>query len=224
VSRSRTLPTSNRRRKTLLAGAALVAVVGLSACNEAPGAAAYVGDTHISTEQVQDDGAEVIAAAGPASQTPLDGAEVNRRQVNRLVTQRLVEIAAERRGVTVSDSEVDALITQAVGTGTRAEFETQLAAAQLVPPSEIDTFARTVALNQKLAAKIAPGADEAATNAALVKELGALSEEIGTGVSPRFGTWVPSDLTVGLPPDDLSTPVPVVTPDQQVTTGSVQTD
>lgn len=211
-------------RRALVAGAALVTVLGLSACNQAPGAAAYVGDTHISTEQVQDEGAEVIAAASSVVQTPLDPTEVNRRQVNRLVTERLVDVEAERRGVTVTDSEVDALLTQAVGTGNRAEFEAQLAAGQLVPPSQIDAFARTVALNQKLIAAVAPGAAEAAGTAAIVKVLGDLSNELGTGVSPRYGTWDPSDLVVTLPPADLSTPVPVVMPSAEVTSGSVQTN
>ena len=141
-------------RKPLAIGVVALALVGLSACTPRPGAAAYVGADKITVEQVQADGAEVIAAAAKAGQTKLDAAEVNRRQVNRLVTERLIAVEAARRGITVSDAEVDALLRQAIGTTDRATFENQLAASQLVPPSRLDAFAATVALNQKVVATV----------------------------------------------------------------------
>ena len=205
-------------RKPLVMAAAGLALLGLSACNPVPGDAAYVGDHRIAVSEVQDDTAEVIAAAAGVTQDPLDPTEVNRRQVNRLVTEQLVAEQAARRGIDVTDAEVDGLLAQAIGRSDRAGFEAQLAASQLVPPSRLDSFARTVALNQKLMDGLVPGGDESAKTAALVEQLGALSAELGTGVAARFGTWDPSQLTVGLPPNDLSTPAPQA----QVTGGTVQ--
>jgi hypothetical protein len=208
-------------RKPFVIAAVSIAMLGLSACATSPGTAATVGEHRITTEQVQADSTEVLAAAGRVGETPLDPAEVNRRQVNRLVTAELVDVAAEREGVTVTDAEIDALLLQAVGATDRATFADQLALNQLVPPSALEDFARTVALNQKLLEKTAPGAAEQAQAVAVVDVLGKLSTELGTDVSPRFGTWSPSDVSVGLPPNDISSPAPAAT---QLASGTVGSD
>ena len=206
-------------RKPFVIGAVAVTLIGLSACTPRTGAAAYVGDDRITVEQVQTDSLEVIAAAAKVSETALDATEVNRRQVNQLVTDRLITTLAERRGIVVSEAEVDALVRQAIGTSDRATFANQLAVSQLVPPSRLESFARTVALNQKVSAEIGPGLAPAAQTTLIIKALGDLSVELGTGVSQRYGTWNAQDLTVALPPNDLSVPaVPV-----QVTSGTVET-
>lgn len=203
-------PAVRRRAVAVLVGAAL-ATAGLAACTPRPGAAAYVGSDRLTSTQVQSQTAEVIAAATAAGQTGLDPAEVNRRQIDRFVTDRLVAVEAERRGITVTDAEVEALIEQAAGSTNATTFANQLAASQLVPPSALDDFARTVALNQKLSAAIAPNAGQTAQAAAVVAVLSKLSTQLGTGVSPRYGAWDATDLTVALPPDDLSTPAPSAT-------------
>ena len=160
----------------------------------------------------------MLAAAAQVSENPLDAAEVNRRQVNRLITQVLIQEEADRRGVTVTEAEVDRLLQQAIGGGERDDFAAQLAAGQLVPPSRLDEFARTVALNEKLLPVVAPDVtDQNAQTAALIEVLGELSVELGTGVSPRYGSWDPADLTVALPPNDISSPAPAV----QLETGTV---
>ena len=198
-----------RRRRRLVTLAVVATVLAsLSACTARPGAAAYVGGYRIPVSTVQSDSAEVIAAAAQVGQTGLDPSEVNRRQVNRLVTDRLIRIEAARRGITVSDAEVDTLLAQAAGDSSPATFANQLAASQLVPPSGLTEFAQTVALNQKLLAEIAPNASQTVQTDELVKLLGALSTQLGTGVSPRYGVWDPGSLSVDLPPDDLSTPAP----------------
>ena len=221
--RSRSQGRRSQGRRAVLAGVALVATVGLAGCSDQPGSAAHVGDAQISTTQVHDASAEVIQAASGLLQVPLDPAEVNRRQVNRLVTAELIEVAAQRRNLSVSEAEVDALLRQAAGSASGGEFEAQIAASQLVPPSELRDFARAVALNQKLAVVLVPKGDEAAQADAIVEELGAISEELGTAVAARFGTWDASQLSVGLPPDDLSAPLPV-DPNAQITTGDVRSD
>lgn len=210
-------------RKPFVTAVVALSLLGVAACGSspAPGEAAYVGDQRITVDQVQADASEVIEAATGVSEAPLDPAEVNRRQVNRLVTQALIEQEADRRDITVSDAEVDRLIGQAVGEGDRDEFAAQLAAGQLVPPSGLVDFARSVALNEKLLAVVAPDVvDPNARTLELVRVLGELSAELGTGVSPRFGTWDAAALTVGLPPNDLSTPAA----EPQVESGTVILD
>lgn len=200
-----------RRAAVAVLVGAVLAPTGLAACTPRPGSAAYVGDDRLTVNQVESDTRAVLAAAASSGQTGLDPAEVNRRQVDRFVTDRLITVAAQRRGITVSDAEVDALIRQAAGTTDTATFADQLAASQLVPPGDLDAFARSVALNQKLVAAIAPGASATAQNTAIVSALGELSSQLGTGVSPRYGAWDPTQLTVALPPDDLSKPAPSAT-------------
>jgi len=205
-------------RKPLVVGAIALTLVALSSCTNKTGAAGYVGSTRLPVSTVQSETAEVLAAATGVTQNQLDASEVNRRQVNRWITEQLILAEAARLGITVSDGEVDALIRSAIGSGDRTAFVKQLAASQLVPPSKLTDFARTVALNQRISAKLAPGAPQTAQTYAIVKELGKLSIQLGTGVSARYGTWDPTALTVALPPNDLSTPAPIA----QVTSGTVQ--
>jgi hypothetical protein len=210
-----------RRAVVAIAAAALVPLALASCAAPRAGAAAYVGDDRIMVEDVQDATAEIVAAAERLDTVEgLDTTEINRRAVNRFVNERLVLEAAERAQLTVSDAEAAALLDEAVAGGDLAAFADQIAVSQLVPPSQLDAFVRTVALNQKLLQVLAPGADEAAQNSAVVEALGALSTELGTGVSPRYGTWDPTDLSVTLPENDLSTPEPLPTSIISGTTGA----
>lgn len=138
------------RRRAASAGLAVLLLSGCGAGQLRPGAAALVGDSRISTatlEQVVDDG-----LADPQAQQQLgaDRAGFQRQVLSRLVKRQVLAVAAERRGVTVSDGDVAAQLALFVeGAGSREALEAQ-AAASGVSPEELDRFVRDLVLEQEL--------------------------------------------------------------------------
>jgi hypothetical protein len=195
---------ARRRAATLLLP--LLAVGALAACTSKAGSAAVVGDTTISVEDVQASTRELVALAEELGETDVPTADLNRRQVSRLVTEQLIRESAERNGVTVSDAEVDSLVRQTLGSGSREQLAQQVAVDELVPVSQFDSFAEVVVLNQKLLEVVAPGVPAEEATPELREELAALSDELDVTVSPRFGSWDAEMLDVGAPPNDLSSP------------------
>ena len=182
-----------------------MAVLGLTltACDPAKaGAAAVVGSNRISERTVSDTAQAVYKVQG-TEQIPQ--AELNREIVRRMVTAQLVEELAKREDVTVTQGEVDDLIQQAIQGSTRQALTDQLAQQAGVAPAEVNAYARNFLLRQKLDEKFGNGnADQG--HAAVTAKLGALSKEVGTEVSPRYGTWDAGSASVKPPTDDLSKP------------------
>lgn len=183
-----------------------LAAVGmlLAGCSEQPGSAAVVGGTTITENQVQADAAEVIAAAETAGGIEVETALVTAEQVRRLVEAELVAELADRRGITVTAGEVDRSIEEvSAQVGGRDALDAQLAAQAGVPPSALESFVTTFLLKEALIADYGL-ADRGAAEAQLIADLGALSQEVGTEVSPRYGTWNPETVRVGERPGDLA--------------------
>lgn len=190
--------------------AVAAAAAVLAACSGGTaGAAATVGDTVITETQVQADTAEVVAIA-QAVGTQVNTASVAREQVRRLVTAELVSVQADRKGISVTQGEIDAAIDQVAATtpGGRDALVQQLAAQNGVPPSAFNSFVETFLLQQKLIVETGIASQQEAQQQVL-KDLAALSDELGVEVSPRYGAWDASQLRVGAPPLDLSSPAPV---------------
>jgi hypothetical protein len=204
--RPRLTVSSNARRHAVSFAVLLLVVGALGACTPRAGSAAVVGDTRFTTDEVQSSTRELVALAAELGQTGVSTADLNRRQVSRLVTEALLLEAAERRGVEATEGDVDSLISQSLQGGTREDLARQVAIDELVPVSAFDRFAEVVVLNQKLLAEIAPGEAPEVASAKLLEELVALSDELDVTVNPRFGTWDATSLDVGLPPNDLSSP------------------
>lgn len=194
-----------RGRRQVIAIAAVLAVGGLVAgCGpERSGSAAVVGDARITDAQLSDQVNVVTSALGIQT-----SAKANQVVLDRLIRAELYTDLADKLGITISDGEVQKFIneTEAQVGGAQALADQLLQSG--VPQSEIFGFARTFLQQRAIAEKLAPGRSQEEQGAALGTAVTVLSKEIGTQVSPRFGTWEPENLSVGTPPNDLSEPLP----------------
>src|SRR3954471_14349854 len=147
-----------------LAGvAAVLAVVGLAGCRTSPTVAAYVGDRQITVSEL--DAAVDQRLSDPAVAKFAAGREdtFTRQVLSLLVGERVYAAAAERFGVSVSDDEVRARITQLLGGNDPDTVYAQLA-AQGIGRGDIFENVRQQLLRQKIAAAqgLAGGLSEAA--------------------------------------------------------------
>ena len=182
----------------------VVAAIGLSACAYQGGAVASVGDQRIQESELTTQVQQVLLAQGKSADT-VDQA-LTAQVLDRLVKGELVDLLAEKTGVTVTPGQVDAqLQAYDAQAGGRTEVE-RLFAESGVAPQQI---ASVIELNLKaraLGAMLVPDGDDQAQGDALVQALGVLSEALDTQVSPQYGTWNPQQLGVGEIPNDLSVP------------------
>lgn len=193
-------------RAVLVAAGLAAAVVGLSACNPAEaGSAAVVGSNRVTESTIARDAKDVIAQIEAQQAVPPATDALLRELVQRQVDIRLFNAAAAREGITVTQGQVEALITQAGG---RATVEKSFATAdqQWAPASGVDDAARVFLIQQALAQKLAPGKSTAEQAAALQTYLADLSKQIGVSVSPRYGSWDAAKASVVAPVNDLSSP------------------
>lgn len=199
--------TVRRPIRRLITGAVLAAaVVGLAACNPAEaGSAAVVGPNRVTEAVVMQDAKEVLAEIQAQNAIAPSTDLLLRELVQRQVDIRLYNEAAKREGITVTQGQVEALITQAGG---RTNVEKSFATAdqQWVPASGVDDAARVFLIQQALVEKLAPGQSTTEQAAALQKYLGDLSKQIGVSVSPRYGSWDAAKVAVVAPVNDLSSP------------------
>ena len=143
--------TRTPRRLALAAGAALLLLTGCGDNGEArPGAAAVVGETTISTDQLQ--GLVDRGLADPMAEQQLgaDRAAFQRQALARLINAEVLERAAANNGVTVTDGDV---------ADQRADFETQAGGAEAleqqaaqsgIAAEDLDLFIRSIVLDQRL--------------------------------------------------------------------------
>ena len=141
------------RSSRRIAAATGLAVLLLSACGEGqlrPGAAAIVGEQRItsdSLQQVVDRGLEDPQAQEQLGQ---DRAAFQRQTLARLINREVLEEAARREGVTVTDGDVDAQLQRfAEQAGGREALEAQ-AAQSGIAPQDLPRFVRDVVLDQEL--------------------------------------------------------------------------
>lgn len=201
-------------RRIVLASAAALAVAVVSGCGVQAGSAAVVGSTRISDSDVAamvDELKQTIAADPTAL---FDSTKATAANVQRLTRHYLLDEAAAREGVVVTQAQVDQLISSTTTStfgGDSTKFEQALASQYAVPPSQIPSFAHDVLESQALTAKLAPGADATTQQNKLNAYLAPLGQELGVEVSPRYGTWSFDTSTLAATPDDLSF-VPSATP------------
>lgn len=192
-------------KKWTIVGAGVLAVAALSGCGSAsPGAAAVVGDDRISESELTEQVEQVLRAQG----RPLDSASeaLVVTTLDRMITTSLVEQFAQQQGVEVTQGELDAtLANYAEATGGQEAFEELLIQQDLAPES-IDGLFRVNILAQKLGMELDPMGSPEAQSSAVLAAVAEFSEEVGTSVSPRYGTWDGATLTVGTIANDLSVP------------------
>lgn len=196
-------------RRGIIALVASMALVGCAGLGEA-GSAATVGDAQVSTQTLASETAAIQVQRGGQSGAP--DSDLTLAVLQRLVITELVGQVATAQGITVTQGEIDASI---------AEFEAQLGGAEALQAAYLEANVPAEAIEQqvtlslqvrKLGAALAPDADQNAQEQALVEYVTVYGQQEGIEVSPRFGTWDTTTLTVGPLPSDLSTTEQVADP------------
>ncbi len=207
--------SSARLRRT--AAAVTLATLALAGCgSNSAGSASIVGSRSVTDADVARSVSEVHTQwlATPDADN-FDEAAATKEVVQRKTRHLLLAEAGAREGIVVTQSEVDDLIDKTIqeqAGGDEARFETVLATAQSLAASEIVEYVRDFITQQKLAAKLAPGADQNAATPVLTAYFEKLSDELDVRVAARFGTWDAQTVSVGAPPTDLAAPAPLIPP------------
>jgi len=197
--------TALPRRRTRLIAATVGIGLGtllLSACQGTPGAAATVGDTVITEQQLASDVAELTsdpnAGATEASSTMVSSL------LSRLVTVALIDQLAAQHGVAVTDGEIAAQLAAYQQQAGSKDAVYQVFAQQGIPASQVGAMVRLSVLATKLGPVLKPEGTADEQTQAIVEALAALSDQEDVTVNPRWGTWDASTLNLGPAPDDLS--------------------
>lgn len=194
-----------RRAYRILAAGAGVALLAatLAGCAGTPGAAAVVGDSVISEQELTSAVAELGANSGAAGQGA--DASIATSLLSRLIVMELVDQVAAHNGVTVTEGQVAhelAAYEQQYGD---EETVNAMFAQQGVPPSQVENMLRLSVQVTALGPILNPNGSSEDQTMAVVAAVNALGEAEGVEVNPRWGTWDPQTLNLGPTPDDLST-------------------
>ncbi|MGA0208775.1 MAG: SurA N-terminal domain-containing protein [Candidatus Nanopelagicales bacterium] len=187
------------------AAVATVAALLVTGCGTAaPGAAAIVGSERISERDLTQKVEQVLRAQGRPVDSASEALVVT--TLDRLITTSLVEQFAQQEGVGVTQGELDATIAGYVESiGGQQAFDAALLQQDITPESIPDLF-RVNLLAQKLGLALEPMGSPEAQSTAVVIAVAEFSEEVGTSVSPRYGTWDPMNVSIAAIPNDLSIP------------------
>lgn len=196
--------TSVRRLTLAAAALATAASVILSGCaNQEAGAAATFSDGRIAESDLTSAVAAVLEAKGQATTTP--DLILVQQTLGRMITQRLVSELADREGVEISQGKLDEM---------RVNYEEQIGGPEAleqaflqenVAPSQLEAVLRLQLQAQELGYVLNARGSAEEQGTAVFEAVSTLSEELDTTVSPRFGSWDPTTLSLGAVPSDLST-------------------
>ena len=198
------------RRTAAVVAIPLLAGLALAACSTpSAGTAASVGGTTITTSQLTTTVDELKGQVTALEGASWDDAKATSRVLTDGVTYLLLDEAARREGITVTQGEVDKLVNDAIAAnagGDRAKFVENLAASG-TPESQIPLAARAVIIKTALEKKLAPGETDAVkVDAAINAYLTKVADDLGVEVAPRFGRWDTEISGLADPPNDLSVP------------------
>lgn len=198
------------RRPAALVAIPLLAGLALAACSTpSAGTAASVGGTSISVSELSTTVDELKTQVTALKGASWDDEKATSRVLTDNVTYLLLDEAARRQNITVTQGEIDKLIGDAVAAnagGDRAKFVENLAASG-TPESQIPQAARAVIIKTALEKKLAPGETDAVKVDAAVKAyLTEVADDLGVDIAPRFGKWDTETAGLADPPNDLSTP------------------
>jgi hypothetical protein len=197
---------SKRHRLVAIIGIGVIAAtLGLSGCSTpTAGAAAVVGDQRISEATLNSEVQAVLSLQGLPSTDSSN--ELITSTLDQMITTILIDELAAREKIEVTQGEIDDLRLQYVAQAGGAEaFESQIS-QQGIAIADVDSIIRVNIQVSKLGDVLAPNSEPDAKSAAVFTAISELSSEIGTEVSPRFGTWDPENLTVGPIANSLSEP------------------
>lgn len=181
------------------AGAAGLVLTGCSGTTHT-GAAAVVDGDRITISTL---GGKVAAVE---DETGLSASPVaaTRAQLSRLLVVEVVEEAGRRAGVHVTATEV-AEQRRALEAAS-PESLTARAARQGVPASDIDTMIRRDIILDKIAAREGVTPESPRYNAVVSQVLLDTASSMSIKLNPRYGTWDPSQLSIGPQTYDWLTP------------------
>jgi hypothetical protein len=175
-----------QRRRVACLVAAAVGALALSACGPIKaGSAATVGDETLSQSAVASTSEEidtVVAEAKLDSTLPPD--QVNLSIVALWIDGQVTDAIAAEEGITVTDAEIDTFLEQFDD-----EARVRIAAEGAIPPSQLESAARTAVLRQKLQPALAPDGTPEEQSAALLEAITTTSADLDISVNPRFGSW-----------------------------------
>ena len=198
------------RRPAALVAIPLLAGLALAACSTpTAGTAASVGGTTITVSELSTTVDELKTQVTALQGASWDDEKATSRVLTDNVTYLLLDEAARRQGITVTQGEIDKLINDAVAAnagGDRAKFVENLAASG-TPESQIPQAARAVLIKTELEKKLAPGETDAVKVDAAVKAyLTEIADDLGVDIALRFGKWDTETAGLADPPNDLSSP------------------
>ena len=195
---------STPRRLALSVAALAATALALTGCGTSQaGAAATVGDTRITENQLTTQVQEVLAAKGQPLNT--QDAGLVSRVLGRMITIELVDRLAEAEGVEVTQGQIDEVLANYTGQVGSIEQVEEIFLQENVAPSQLESIIRLQGQAQELGIKLNPSGSAEEQGAAVVEAAALLSEDLGTTVSPRYGTWDAQAFDLGPVPDDLST-------------------
>ena len=193
--------------------AAVVAVAGvalaLGGCSPVQaGAAATYGNNRITTTLLDTKVNDLRAALNGADPQGATPARTVSYVLQTLITNDLVMLAGAKEGVQVTPTEVAVQrATLQSQHGGKAGLD-KLAAQQGIPPSQLDAILESNLIIQKLGKKLAPSGTAAQQQTAVRVYLTGLSAQLKTKVSPRYGTWDSTTLSIAPVTNSVSTPAP----------------
>lgn len=194
-------------RSIAIAAVCVITLTGCSTKNNS-GTALVVNGKTTTTKQIS---AQVDEIRTEIQQLPVGTIEkvpsvvmLTRMVVDRAITTELVDIALERKGITVSDEEVQAFADGVYAQYGKGKILTQIMGSNGVSSSQVNNFMRLVYSENVLSKALGPQMSQAGQTQALLEYVGGISNEVGVTVSPRFGKWDPSQLQVILGDETLS--------------------
>lgn len=182
------MPQRPSRRLALAGIALLTGAAAVSGCGPIrSGAAAVVGDTRISTDQVTRSADELTREAQQVNR-----AGAIQASLTYLVQTQVMTDVAQRQQppITVNDGEVAQLRQRLLAQVGGADALNSAFLQQRVPSSEQDAYLRLLLLRQKVGQRVDPaGVADGSNQAAVDKLVAQASKRLHVAVNPRFGRW-----------------------------------
>lgn len=199
----RTRPRSALRLAVIVTAAGGLLATGCGQTHA--GAAALVGDQRIAVDELSQSVDSTQRAAADNQLRVSDRAALVRGVLSREVTDRILNEAAARAGISVDRGDVDRQIAEMGG---RQRLEMQALRSAAVPPGQLRGYVRNQIVQQRLAESLAGDGDQGAQQSALVQHLRGVAGDMGVSVSPRYGSFNRQQLAVTEGQNRLSTPDP----------------
>lgn len=194
-------------KKRHLGAAALVLTAALSlvSCSDSAklGAAFTAGSARMSESELT----SVIAESRKA-QTDLGvqvsaAADITSGALNARIWQQIVDVAAKARKVTVTKTEISAILRDEYARSGQKNVQGQLASIGY-PPRMAEDYARLVLLQNKVSQDVAGGKSDATAQAKVAKFWSDTAASMNITVAARYGVWDSNALQV-TPPQNPNT-------------------